>query len=500
MVAADRELVRRAREDVEFFARVLTGEELWPHQLRLAMSVARIVCACIGRQAGKSRTLAVLALWHAFRSPGYRVLVLSAGDDAAKDLLAEIRRLAGSALLAGSIVDDTASTITLSNGSTIRCVPQSEKQVRGKTIDLLIIDEAAYVDEEIWRAARYTILARPGSRVFMVSTPRGRRDRFFAKHYHLAKPGMGPVEGPGGVSVESFHWPSTVSPLVDEALVEFWRATDDPRVFTREVEAEWGDEAGQYFTAAELDDCVAPFEMIHPERARGQLAVSGVDWGGRVDSNALAVLGVLADGNLNPREVDEPTFVVAWAGERLGSMNEWARDVARWSDPVADGFEMRAVASEMNGVGTGPTELLQESMRLRGVSAWRAKPVWTTTARKQNAFGVLKLLLDQHRVVLPAEPVLRRQLEALEFETTEAGSTKISVPVAKGHDDVAMALAQALSCVRHVRARRAEGPEMGHGELLSTPGGVKVFERPRLAYHPYAFRSPAGSEDGERGW
>jgi len=496
---ADIDVVDRARADVGYFARVLTGEALWPHQLKLATSVARIVCACIGRQAGKSRTLAVLALWHAFRTPGFRVLVLSAGDDAAKDLLAEISRLASSPLLAGSVVDETASTITLSNGSTIRCVPQSEKQVRGKTIDLLILDEACYQDEEIWRAARFTILARPGSRVFMASTPRGKRDRFFAKHYHLAKPGQGPVVQAGDITVESFHWPSTVSPMVDEGLIEFWRTTDDPRVFQREVLAEWTDEAGQYFTADEIDACVAPFEMIHPDKARGQLAVAGVDWGGRRDSNALAVIGVLGPNDPQGQFRDDPLFVVPWVSERLGSMNEWARDIARWSDPSVGGYQMRGIASEMNGVGTGPTELLQESLRLRDVRSW-ARPVWTTTARKQNAFGVLKLLLDQHRIVLPAEPVLRRQLEALEFETMESGTTKISVPDSKGHDDVAMALCQALSCIRHVRGGRPEADMVGFGELLSTPAGVAVYERPRLAQHYRALGGPVGSEDHERGW
>lgn len=492
----DRETLRRARAEVGFFANALTGEPLWPHQVRLASSVARIVAACIGRQAGKSRTLAVLALWHAFRTPGFRVLVLSAGEDAAKDLLAEIARLASAPLLAGSVVDSTGSTITLSNGSTIRCVPQSEKQVRGKSIDLLILDEAAYIDEEIWRAARYTILARPGSRVFMCSTPRGRRDRFFAKHYHLAPAGGGVVEQ-AGVTVESFHWPSTVSPLVDDDLIEFWRQTDDPRVFQREVLAEWTDEAGQFFTSEELDANVAPFEMLDLDAAAGAYVVGGVDWASRVDSNALVLVGVLGVEHDHQRE---PVFCVAHARERRGSMNEWARDVARWSDPEAGGCEVHALASELNGVGQAPTELLADEMHGRGVSRWRVRGVWTTNARKANGFGQVKLLLQQGRLVLPAEPVLRRQLEALEFTTSEAGNTTIAVPAARGHDDVAMALAQSMSCIRHTAVSAPSEDLVGHGELLRTPAGAAIYERPRLARHHRAFQSPKGSEDQERGW
>ena len=44
---------------------------------------------CIGRQAGKTRLLAVMALHKAFSAAKRKVLVVSAGDDAAKALLAE---------------------------------------------------------------------------------------------------------------------------------------------------------------------------------------------------------------------------------------------------------------------------------------------------------------------------------------------------------------------------------------------------------------------------
>lgn len=495
------ELVRAARTSIEVFARVLVGEPLWPHQLEVARSDARIVGICSGRQAGKSRTLVILALFEVFRAPGRRVLVLSAGEDAAKDLLAEASMLVGAAaLLSSAVVDDTTTQLTLTNGSSIRSIPASEKQARGKSIDLLILDEAAYITDDVWRAARYTVLARPESRVVMASTPRGRRDRFFSKHYHLAKGAEGPVVE-AGISVESFHWPSTVSPLVDADLVEFWRRTDEPRVFQREVLAEWVDEAGQWFSSEELDENVAPFEMIRPGTAMGQWAVGGVDWGATQDANAVAVIGVLRDGDLNDGlGFDEPVFVLAWAAEKFGSMNAWARELAEVADPEAGGFDFRYLASEANGCGTGPTELLQEEVGKRDVSRWRVKPVWTTNQRKQAGFGVMKLLLQQHRLVLPREPWLRRQLENLEYETSESGTVMISVPESKGHDDVAMATMQASACIQPVRAGRPDEAVWGDGDLVETPAGVRLFERPRLAKYRRGFRAPPGHEDMEKGW
>ncbi len=88
------------------------------------------------RQSGKSRSLAVLALFVAFNQPGSRTLVVSAGEDGARRLLGDVRRFAaGSPLLASSVLDKFAGLLSLSNGSEIRSVPASERQVRGWAVD-----------------------------------------------------------------------------------------------------------------------------------------------------------------------------------------------------------------------------------------------------------------------------------------------------------------------------------------------------------------------------
>src|SRR5690625_1557735 len=114
---------RTAATDIDVFARELVGAPLWAHQLELAQSPARIRTVCSGRQAGKSHTLAMLALHTAFAQPGSRVLILSAGEEAAKGLLRQIAELASAPLLRGSTVDENRSRITLSTGSEVVCVP-----------------------------------------------------------------------------------------------------------------------------------------------------------------------------------------------------------------------------------------------------------------------------------------------------------------------------------------------------------------------------------------
>lgn len=490
---ADRSLLERARSDVGVFAEALVAEPLWPHQLVLARSPARVRVACCGRQSGKSRTLAMMALHEAFSGPGRLVLVVSATDDAAKRLLAEVAALASAPLLAGSVVDESKSLLVLSNGSQVVSVPASERQVRGYTADLLVIDEAAFVSEEVWAAARFTTIAR-GGRIVLASTPYGRRDRFFAGLFFAG------VAGSSGV--ESFQWASDASPMVSREVLDEWRPTMTERQYRAEILAEWVDEAGAYFTAEELDACTAAFEMIRPGHARGQSAVAGVDWGVSHDACALVVVGVLADGGENVELVgEEPVFVVAWAeaAHRFG-LNRWAEHVAEVSDPTAGGFDMFQVASEANGVGSGPTETLQSAFAQRGLRRWAARPVWTDLRRKVSAYGVVKLLVEQRRLVLPRFPPLLAQLQALEYETSDAGNVRLAVPERAGHDDLADALMQAMASVRHQGVGPVSGDALGHGEMLTTPGGVKVFERPRLAVAPWAFRAIRGSDPVEAGW
>src|SRR5207253_3415872 len=96
----------------------------------------------------------------------------SAGEEASKRLLSEINHAATHPLLKGSVLNETASLLMLSNGSEIRSVPASERQIRGWAVDLLIVDEAAYVaDDVLLGAALPTTASRPDARVVLGSTP-----------------------------------------------------------------------------------------------------------------------------------------------------------------------------------------------------------------------------------------------------------------------------------------------------------------------------------------
>jgi hypothetical protein len=56
-----------------------------------------------------------------------------------------------SPLLSGSVLDEHKGALVLSNGSRIVSVPASQRQIRGWPVDPLILDEAGFIDPDIWR-------------------------------------------------------------------------------------------------------------------------------------------------------------------------------------------------------------------------------------------------------------------------------------------------------------------------------------------------------------
>jgi hypothetical protein len=496
LAPSPRELMAALRDPVRF-AEVLCGQPLWPHQIEVIRSRARYRVLCAGRQAGKSRLFATMALHKAFSRPGAVILIISAGETAAQRLLAEITSLLSSDLLAPSKAGEpTKSEIYLTNGSHIISVPASQKQVRGWAIDLLVLDEAGFIDQAIWRAAEPVIIARPGSEIIICSSPWGSPEHFFRNLWNRG------MDAPDAM-YQSWHWPSSISPMVDQSLLDEIRRREGETYFRREYLAEWDDVAGAFLTEEEISAAVADYELITPEQAgamspwdrvserreRLLTCAGGVDWAYSVDAQALVLVSALDDGCLNPGS--EHRYYIPWM------QYAYRTPYAQWVQVVADcakGYGLRVVASEANGVGAYPTEALNDEINRLGLGCHVAA-VWTDVRRKQSGFGKIKMMLQRDLLVLPREPDLLKQLRGLEFEQLGGGSIKISVPERAGHDDLAMALMQAISCIRPSLRYEDEVPARPGLPHSATPGGILVPLQPRpVAWHASSYQVPAGKE------
>lgn len=481
--------LKHALSRIDRFAEHLVGEPLWPHQLDMALSPARIRTMCAGRQVGKSRELAIEALYTAVTKPGSLTLLVSAGETASLRLLEECAALASASdLLRDSVLDDTKHQITTTEGSRIISVPASQKQIRGWPVDLLIIDEAGFVDNEIWRAAEPATIARPGSRIILSSSPWGGVDHFFRQLFNRGQ--NAPDE-----RYASFHWPSSLNPLISADDLEAIRAREPAHYFNREYLAEWTDEAGAYFTTAEIDQAVANYDLIDPMTARGDYhVVGGIDWGMAHDANAVVYLAASGDVDINAdQHGTEPVFWIP-AIEQHFRM-EYATFIDRLVEH-AKRMHVQRFISETNGVGQMPTQVLSTKLgdifrsRLFSVQA-----VTTTAARKNAGFGRLKVLLQSGRMVLPNHPDLLRQLHGLTYEQTESGTLKISVPENIGHDDLAMALMQAVSVIQtKVPVEAWPAPLCGTGEILTSDRGTRIPRQPSCSQNESIFWGGKGDK------
>lgn len=477
----------RAREDLGVFGQAvgLPLTECQAEALRLESLFTVLVAP---RQTGKSRSLSLLACWWAVRRPGQVVLVVSASEDAAKRLLRQVRAVLEHPLLADVVADEQAGVVVLSNGSQIRAVPASDKAIRGWSVDLLLVDEAAWVSDDLLEgAALPTTGARPDARIVLSSSPWD-ASGFYYRMAMLGEAG----DDPG---VRTFRWSLRDAPWITEDRVRLMRLTMSPLRFRAEYEAEFVDGGSGLFSRTALLEAVADYGMRNPLAASGGNVVLGCDWGNRRDSHAVVALGVLDDHGANGAPVlflpwvessqvpysQQIDLLARYAGMAprpapRRAMVTYEREQIRnlWQPGMERGYRVDVVVSETNGVGGPATERLAEALRGRGT---QVVGVTTTQRSKEVAFARLQELLDRRRIVLPRHDGLLRELAGLEAQPTGNGGQRIAA-AGTGHDDLAMALSFTLLADP---ARVFVGPPSqprGEVEWLRTESGLRVPRRP----------------------
>jgi hypothetical protein len=148
-----------------------------PWQAEMLHSDAGRVLLNCSRQSGKSTTTAVLALYTAIFRPNSSILVLSPSLRQSSELFRKVHDFKGRASVATR--EETKLSMVLANGSRMVALPGKEGTIRGfSDIDLLVVDEAARVPDELYYAIR-PMLAVSGGRLIALSTPFGKRGWFF---------------------------------------------------------------------------------------------------------------------------------------------------------------------------------------------------------------------------------------------------------------------------------------------------------------------------------
>jgi len=381
------------------------NEQVHPGQQAVIESEARFRILACGRRWGKTKTCARIARDAALEhgqdylvwwvSPtylqsdiGFRELVKETPDELVLDINRSRRRLT---YVTGVRVEFKTA--------------EKPDHLRGEGVDLLIIDEAAQIDQYAWENALSPTLAdNHDSRMVAISTPRGRN--FF---YHMYARGQDPDED----QYASWNRPSTDKPWIDHEFIDEQKRTIPDRVFQQEYEAQFVDDTGGVFTGVRERN-VQDYDW-REYRGQGPWTL-GVDFARTQDWTVITALdnrGKLAHFD-RIRDTGWPQIQAAV---------ERAHD--RYEGEVrVDATRDNKIVSDLERAGIP------------------VRPVKFTPQQKTELIENLAAKLENGEIILPDIPQLINELEIFEYETTRAGNVRYQAPEGF-HDDCVDSLALA---------------------------------------------------------
>lgn len=206
-----------------------------PKQTQVLATDARRGLLNCSRQWGKSTITAAKAVHQAYTERGSLTLVVS---PSARQTGEFVRKAAGflrRLKIRPKGDGDNEMSLMFPNGARIVGLPGSEATIRGfSAVSLLLVDEAARVEDELYLAMR-PMLAVSGGALWLMSTPFGKRG-FFWEAWER-----------GGAEWERIRAPATECPRISREFLEEERAAMGERWFRQEYLCEFVDTSSGVF-------------------------------------------------------------------------------------------------------------------------------------------------------------------------------------------------------------------------------------------------------------
>lgn len=262
--------------------------------------VAREAALICGRRGGKSRVLALIAVYLACfidHAPWLAVgevatvAVISADRKQARTVMRYIMGLLEQThILAPLVQGGTSESVTLTNRVMIEVHTASFRVTRGYTLVAVLADEIAFwppedsatPDIEILRAVRPGMSSIPHSMMLMASSPYAKRGALWQTYRDYY--------GKSDASV--LVWKAStedMNPRIDQAIITEARERD-PESASAEYDGNFRDDVAMFVSREIIDKCVARgVYEIEPERFGTTYAAFCDPSGGSSDSMTLAI-------------------------------------------------------------------------------------------------------------------------------------------------------------------------------------------------------------------
>lgn len=317
----------------------------------------------------------------------------------------------------GSKVHIHDKRFDLPNGGRISIgTTRDPHEMRGKGLDGVVLDEAAYMTPETWvNVVRPTLLISKGW-ALLLSTPFGLN--WFYEEYK-----KGESADPLFSEWHSMRRTIYDNPMLTPEQIEQERLTTPPNVWAVEYMAEFLDTAGAVFLNPGAV-MTAPL-YTRPQDVEGHALVGGLDWGRVRDYTVISLFDVVDKMNVYTERFQGPWHVQR---ERIRQ--------------VVDHWKPSVIWAEANSAGDVNIGALQE-LGLKEI-----KPFQTTPKSKRIIIEALALAVADGDIMLQNTPERYDEYLTYRQEVNAAGQVSYSAPK-HGNDDIVMADAMAWFGVDH---------------------------------------------------
>lgn len=360
------------------------------------------------RQRGKSYLINVLALSYALQHPGTDTLVV---QPTAKQCGRLFKVLLKGILPLTAKVHETNQDITLINGSTISFrSAESREALRGYVVSgILLIDEAAYIDQDVIEILLPTVNVHRAPIVYL-SSPAFAQGFFFDMYSR----GMG-----GDAMVKSFNWSDTLrydfSDFISKEQIDFYRKIYSRQKFQSEIIGEFVQDRS--FVFGDFSACICTPVDRDP-------LVAAIDWASGQGGDSTVMTGMNGLGQVTD----------IWAVNDLSPTEQ----IDIIADRINKTPSLRAVLVELNSIGQIYYDMLLAKLDRKDI----LQGFTTSNQSKREIIEDLIAAFGLHSVGIPDDPILKDQLTYYQMEVLPSGTITYNAPSGK-HDDYCISLALA---------------------------------------------------------
>jgi len=401
--------------DTVAFAEKVLRIKPFPYQAKLLQDQSKRIVACMGRQSGKTTTIALKAIKFAVSKRNATILITSPSLRQSMIMFNRISSLIATSPLKPKVVRATRTVIQFDNKSEIVALPASENLLRGFSAHMIVCDEAAFMPEELITNIIFPMISSTQGHAIFLSTPWG-RNHFFYRAF------MNP-----NYSVHRVK--SSENPLITAQFLDEMRLNMTKEAFSMEYEAEFVEAANSFFQQDLIRQCVIndpPIELIETLEANIPEAnyYAGVDFGKHKDYSVITVV-----------KRENHTLQLVYLHEfELGTAYT---NVINHLLKAHQKFRFQKVMVDQTGMG----EPVLDELKAQALS--NVQGLAFTVKAKEELLTTLKILMEQKRLRLPYHRRLCQQINEQQFQYNRSGHLIFSHPEGS-HDDMLWALSLAV--------------------------------------------------------